>query len=82
VTSLYGDFVYKVVADDRQGADGGTIIQQVFVRAGRREGRDIEITDGLAAGDEIVTAGQNKLQPGAAVTVDNTIDITKAGNRQ
>ena len=41
-------------------------------------GSDIEITSGLAVGDEIVTAGQNKLQPGAAVTVDNAMDITKA----
>lgn len=82
VTSLYGDFVYKVVPDDREGANGGQMIQQVFVKVGRREGRDIEITDGLAAGDVIVTAGQNKLQPGAVVTVDNTIDITKAGDGQ
>lgn len=82
VTSLYGDFVYKVLPDDREGADGGKMIQQVFVKPGRREGRDIEITDGLATGDVIVTAGQNKLQPGAAVTVDNTLDITKAGDGQ
>jgi membrane fusion protein, multidrug efflux system len=80
VTSLYGDFVYKVVADERDGAENGMVIQQVFVKAGRREGPDIEITSGLETGDVIVTAGQNKLQPGAAVTVDNTIDITKAGN--
>jgi hypothetical protein len=26
----------------------------------------------------IVTAGQNKLQPGASVKVDNSVDITKA----
>jgi membrane fusion protein (multidrug efflux system) len=82
VTSLYGDFVYKVVPDDREGANGGKMINQVFVKAGRREGRDIEITDGLAVGDQIVTAGQNKLQPGAAVTVDNTMDITKADKGQ
>lgn len=82
VTSLYGDFVYKVVPDDREGADGGQMIQQVFVDSGRREGGQIEITDGLAAGDVIVSAGQNKLQPGAAVTVDNSIDITKADEEQ
>lgn len=82
VTSLYGDFVYRVVPDDREGANGGKMINQVFVKAGRREGSDIEITDGLAAGDQIVTAGQNKLQPGAAVTVDNTMDITKADKGQ
>jgi membrane fusion protein (multidrug efflux system) len=79
VTSLYGDYVYKVVPDKRPEAGGSQMIQQVFVKAGRREGRDIEIVDGLEVGDVIVTAGQNKLQPGAAVTVDNTVDITNAG---
>lgn len=83
VTSLYGDYIYKVVADEKEGAaQEDLIIEQVFVKPGRREGRDIEITDGLAAGDVIVTSGQNKLQPGASVTVDNTLDITEAsGNR-
>ena len=42
------------------------------------EGRLIEITGGLASGDTIVTSGQNKLQPGGTVTVDNAMDITKA----
>lgn len=82
VTSLYGDYVYKVVPDTRQGAADGRMIEQVFVKARRREGGIIEITDGLEAGDVIVTAGQNKLQPGAAVTVDNTIDITEADKGQ
>ncbi|MEE4236312.1 MAG: efflux RND transporter periplasmic adaptor subunit [Anderseniella sp.] len=79
VTSLYGDYVYKVVPDDREGAAAdGKMLRQVFVKTGRREGQGIEILDGLAQGDVIVTAGQNKLQPGASVEVDNSIDITKA----
>ncbi len=79
VTSLYGDYVYKVVPDDREGATAdGQMLRQVFVKTGRREGQGIEILDGLAEGDVIVTAGQNKLQPGASVKVDNSVDITKA----
>lgn len=79
VTSLYGDYVYKVVPDDREDAAAdGKMLRQVFVKTGRREGQGIEILDGLAQGDVIVTAGQNKLQPGASVEVDNSIDITKA----
>ena len=34
----------------------------------RREGK-VQVTEGLAAGDVVVTAGQMKLQPGAAVAV-------------
>ncbi len=74
VTSLYGDYAYKVV----DGEGEAKTLLQVFVKTGRREGRLIEITDGLASGDMIVTSGQNKLQPGGTVTVDNTMDITRA----
>jgi membrane fusion protein (multidrug efflux system) len=83
VTSLYGDYVYKVVADDREGAGSNAkMLRQAFVKAGRREAQQIEILDGLAGGDVIVTAGQNKLQPGASVTIDNSVDITKATAKQ
>ena len=78
VTSLYGNYAYKVMPDTRQGATGDTmLLQQVFVKSGRLDGGNVEVIDGLAAGDVIVSAGQNKLQPGASVKVDNSIDITK-----
>lgn len=83
VTSLYGDYVYAVVPDEKAGAEkGAMMVRQVFVTPGRREAGDIEIVDGLKVGDVIVPAGQNKLQPGASVTVDNTVDITKAGRAE
>ena len=78
VTSLYGNYAYKVMPDTRQGATGDTmLLQQVFVKSGRLDGGNVEVIDGLAAGDVIVSTGQNKLQPGASVKVDNSIDITK-----
>ncbi len=78
VTSLYGNYAYKVVPDSREGAAGDAmVIQQVFVKSGRLDGGNIEVTDGLAPGDVIVSAGQNKLQPGASVKVDNSVDITR-----
>jgi len=78
VTSLYGNYAYKVVPDTREGAAGDAmIIQQVFVKSGRLDGGNIEVSDGLAPGDVIVSAGQNKLQPGASVKVDNSVDITR-----
>jgi membrane fusion protein (multidrug efflux system) len=39
-----------------------------------RNGR-VEITEGLAAGDEVVSAGQNKLRNGQAVTIDNRVKL-------
>lgn len=83
ITSLYGDYVYAVVPDEKAGAaEGDQMVRQVFVTPGRREGRDIEIVDGLEVGAVIVSAGQNKLQPGANVAIDNSIDITKAGRAE
>lgn len=51
---------------------------QVFVKTGRRSDGRVEITEGVQPGDEIVTAGQNRLSNGAPVTVDNTVDPTAA----
>ncbi|TIX09715.1 MAG: efflux transporter periplasmic adaptor subunit, partial [Mesorhizobium sp.] len=42
----------------------------------------VEILEGIAAGDEVVTAGQNRLFNGMSVAVDNTIDPTKPANKQ
>ncbi len=78
VTSLYGDYVYKIVPDTNTGAaKDAVMVQQVFVKVGRLDGGQIEVVSGLSAGDVIVDAGQNKLQPGASVKVDNSISITK-----
>ncbi|MCV2216392.1 MULTISPECIES: efflux RND transporter periplasmic adaptor subunit [unclassified Thauera] len=53
-------FVYRVV-------DGKA--QRVDVRTGMRRETMVEITDGLDAGAEVVTAGQLKLRDGAPVNV-------------
>lgn len=47
---------------------------QVFVKTGRRSDGRVEILSGIEAGEEVVTAGQNRLSNGAPVTVDNTVD--------
>jgi membrane fusion protein (multidrug efflux system) len=52
--------------------------KQIFVKTGRRSAGLVEIVSGIEAGQTIVTAGQNRLSNGAPVTVDNTIDPTKA----
>lgn len=58
------------------------VLAQVFVKPGRRNGGLVEILEGLAPGDEVVTAGQNRLSNGMSVAVDNTIDPTKPANQQ
>ena len=50
------------------------VVAQVFVKVGRRAQGRVEIREGLAAGDQVVSAGQNRLFNGMPVTIDNTVD--------
>lgn len=58
------------------------VLAQVFVKPGRHNAGLVEILEGIAPGDEVVTAGQNRLSNGMSVAVDNTIDPTKPANQQ
>ena len=51
-------FVYKVEGDK------AVLIKVV---TGQRKAGQVEVTDGLKAGDTIVVAGQMKLRPGASI---------------
>ncbi len=74
IPSLYGDYVYKIVKDD----NNKDVARQAFVKTGRRDSGRIEIIEGLKVGEQVVVAGQNKLQNGAPVAVDNTVVPTAA----
>ncbi|MGS1094966.1 efflux RND transporter periplasmic adaptor subunit [Aquamicrobium terrae] len=69
----------KPAAGADEGAKEGQVATQVFVTIGRRSDGRVEIVRGVQAGDEVVTAGQNRLANGSPVTVDNTIDPSSAG---
>lgn len=68
-------------AADAPAAPAGPALEvrQVFVQIGRRVGNQVEIVDGVSAGEQIVTTGQNRLTNGARVAVDNTVNpgVTK-----
>jgi len=68
------NFVFKVV-------DGK--VQRVKVKTGQRRGASVEIIEGLAEGDQVVTAGQLKLRDGVPVktTASNT-ESTEAQRTQ
>lgn len=76
ITSLYGDYVYTIEQEERDG-NQVQVARQVFVKAGRRRGGAIEILSGITPGQQVVASGQNKLQAGSVVKIDNTIDVTK-----
>lgn len=68
-SNLYGDSVFIV----RDGEEDKMTVEQVFVTVGRRSGSMAEIIEGVAAGDRVVTAGQNRLTSGGPVTIDNSV---------
>ena len=49
-------------------------VRQVFVQTGRRSGGLVEVVTGVAAGDQVVTAGQNRLSNGQPAVVDNSVN--------
>ena len=70
-------------AAETAGAEKAPVlaVRQIFVKPGRRNQGRVEVTEGVKAGDEVVTAGQNRLPNGAVVVVDNTIDPTVRGTQ-
>lgn len=71
-TSLYGDYVYLVRPSD---ADAEKLeVRQVFVTPGRRSGGLVEIVEGVGTGDQVVTAGQNRLSNGQPAIIDNSVN--------
>ncbi|MCP4306397.1 MAG: efflux RND transporter periplasmic adaptor subunit, partial [bacterium] len=70
----YGDSVF-VVEHQKTGSSGETeqVLRQQFVRLGRARGDFVDVTDGLKAGETVVTSGVFKLRSGMKVVVDNTL---------
>ncbi|MGO4570401.1 efflux RND transporter periplasmic adaptor subunit [Microvirga sp. 2TAF3] len=77
ITSLYGDYVYTIEPAEKAGKTVD-VAKQVFVKTGRRRGGTVEVLSGVEPGQQVVASGQNKLQAGSTVKINNTIDLTKA----
>lgn len=71
--SLYGNTVYVVKAEgkDKKGQPILRVYQRV-VKVGEMKDNKVVIEDGITAGEMVVTSGQNKLQEGAEVVINNT----------
>ncbi|MFT3811670.1 MAG: efflux RND transporter periplasmic adaptor subunit [Micropepsaceae bacterium] len=82
VPSLYGDYVFKIVTEpppegSPEGAQPHQVARQAFVKVGRRDAGRVEIAEGLAADEQVVVAGQNRIQSGAAVTIADDVVPSK-----
>ena len=77
--SLYGDNVFVVNATKVKDKDGKDVdelaVERRFVKTGPvRDGR-VSIVSGIKDGDKVVTAGQNKIDQGSKVVIDNSIAL-------
>jgi len=84
VYSLYGDNVFVVkpapqsaqpageAAAAQSSSEPRLVVERRFVKLGATRGERIAIEDGVKRGEEVVTAGQIKLQVNSPVTVDKT----------
>lgn len=76
--NLYGNSVYVVKADGKDKS-GKPILKahMQYVTTGDKQGNQTIVTQGLQAGDEIVTSGQLKLSDGAEVTINNSVKLNQ-----
>ena len=77
----YGDSVF-IVEDKKPGSPGADtsptgapikIARQQFIRPGEARGDFIAVTEGVQAGQEVVTAGAFKLKNGSPIVIDNHV---------
>ena len=90
--SLYGDSVYavKTVASDTPQGDGKAgkttgepklVADRRFVKTGEAREDRVTILSGVAEGEHVITTGQLKLNPGAAIRIDNTQPLSRPEER-
>jgi membrane fusion protein (multidrug efflux system) len=76
--NTYGDSVF-LIQDGEGEQSGNLVVQRRQVTTGAVRGDEVEIVDGLKAGDRVVSAGQVKLRNGAEVTIVPDDEVTPAG---
>jgi membrane fusion protein, multidrug efflux system len=88
--SLYGDSVYAVKsmpaepskdAKTGQPSEPKLVAEKRFVRTGQAREDRVAVLSGVTAGEQVVTTGQLKLNPGAAIRIDNTQPLTPPEER-
>jgi membrane fusion protein (multidrug efflux system) len=76
----YGNSVF--VVEKMKGEDGKEYlgVRQQFVKLGATRGDLVAVTEGVKAGEQVVTSGVFKLRNGAAVQVNNIVQPNDSAN--
>jgi membrane fusion protein (multidrug efflux system) len=87
--SLYGDSIYVAKpappkpGEAQAAATAGQplVAERRFVRTGEMREDRVAISSGVSAGEQVVTTGQLKLAPGAAIQIDNSQPLVRPEQR-
>jgi len=86
--SLYGDSIYVVKAvgpateeGPPAGGEPKLIADRRYIKTGLARDDRVTVLSGIAAGEEVVTTGQLKLNPGAAIRIDNAQPLERPEER-
>lgn len=71
--SPYGETVFVVREETDDAGESYRVAEERFVETGARRGDQIAVTDGIEAGETVVTSGQIKLRDGIRVRINNEV---------
>lgn len=75
--SLYGNSVYRI-----DHVDKGLVAKRIFVSTGQERGNYTVIKKGLVEGQEVVSAGELKLQDNTPVIINNSVKLVDSDPNQ
>ncbi|WP_054893824.1 MULTISPECIES: efflux RND transporter periplasmic adaptor subunit [unclassified Pseudomonas] len=76
--TLYGNSVYVVGEKKADDGQAHLVAEQRTVQTGERRDGVVVVRKGLQAGEQVVTAGQLKLSPGAAIRISQDPPLSPA----
>ncbi|MFJ9989101.1 efflux RND transporter periplasmic adaptor subunit [Pseudomonas putida] len=76
--TLYGNSVYVVGEKKADDGQSHLVAEQRTVQTGERRDGVVVVRKGLQAGEQVVTAGQLKLSPGAAIRISEDPPLSPA----
>jgi membrane fusion protein (multidrug efflux system) len=73
--NTYGDFVVVLEA----GENGRFLARRRQVETGESLAGQVVIRAGLSGDETLIRAGLNKVRPGQAVVIDNSVELSRTG---
>lgn len=73
--SLYGNSVFLIQEQTRKNKKQSLVVKRIFVTTGDEKDNQVVITQGLTAGQEVVSAGEIKLQDNTPIVINNEVQL-------